>query len=443
MRQQISAPPQAPRRRVSTSSSAHCPLTTDHSPAKGRRAFTLVEMLAVVAIIAILASVLLGALFLATERARHERTRSLINKLHNQMMQRWEEYESRRMPLVLPPNLLTSAQSDPTVLDSIAQAQLIFLYETMRMELPDMYEDLNLQYFDMSIPNLDQEFHSNGLFFDWQNLPAGIKRPDNHLATPEQEYVPAITRAYQLRVLTAAAANADDPTDMAQVVAAVKALGDANTSAEMLYLIMTTATGDEDSGGVHFSQKDIGDTDGDGMPEFIDAWGKPLRWIRWPSGYVNDPAIVGLSLLSSPWGLITDLISGIAADNLIDPDPNPFDPRPVTPATVMANSEPGNLPLPSPPQVLKQGYRLAPLIMSAGPDGEFGIRFDRDDAGLSDPDRATLISNYTDPYYWWIADGEYVRRGTPGKLDIATGAFSPTGEWVHLDNITNHLTEAQ
>ncbi|MBX3415517.1 MAG: prepilin-type N-terminal cleavage/methylation domain-containing protein [Pirellulales bacterium] len=43
-----------PRRRVSTSSSSsavHCPLTTDHSPAKGRRGMTLVELLVVIFIV--------------------------------------------------------------------------------------------------------------------------------------------------------------------------------------------------------------------------------------------------------------------------------------------------------------------------------------------------------------------------------------------------------
>ena len=39
-----------------------------------------------------------------------------------------------------------------------------------------------------------------------------------------------------------------------------------------------------------FTSQDIGDIDGDGAPEFLDGWGKPIRCIRWPAGFVPSPA---------------------------------------------------------------------------------------------------------------------------------------------------------
>jgi prepilin-type N-terminal cleavage/methylation domain-containing protein len=37
-----------------------------------------------------------------------------------------------------------------------------------------------------------------------------------------------------------------------------------------------------------FSDREVKDTDGDGLPEFVDAWGKPLQFFRWPVLYHSD-----------------------------------------------------------------------------------------------------------------------------------------------------------
>ena len=37
-----------------------------------------------------------------------------------------------------------------------------------------------------------------------------------------------------------------------------------------------------------FTDKEVQDTDGDGLPEFVDAWGKPLQFFRWPMLYHSD-----------------------------------------------------------------------------------------------------------------------------------------------------------
>jgi len=37
-----------------------------------------------------------------------------------------------------------------------------------------------------------------------------------------------------------------------------------------------------------FSDKEVQDTDGDGLPEFVDAWGQPLQFFRWPILYHSD-----------------------------------------------------------------------------------------------------------------------------------------------------------
>jgi hypothetical protein len=79
----------------------------------------------------------------------------------------------------------------------------------------------------------------------------------------------------------------------------------------------------------------IGDTDGDGVPEILDAWGRPLGFIRWPVGFVDPDNDTSSTDEFDPY--LTDF------GNFVATVPRPFSVR--------------------------------PLIISAGPDREFGIAF--------------------------------------------------------------------
>jgi prepilin-type N-terminal cleavage/methylation domain-containing protein len=60
--------------------------------------------------------------------------------------------------------------------------------------------------------------------------------------------------------------------------------------AEVLYALLVEGSGP--LGSVFqrddFSDKEVQDTDKDGMPEFVDAWGQPLQFFRWPLLYHSD-----------------------------------------------------------------------------------------------------------------------------------------------------------
>jgi hypothetical protein len=82
-------------------------------------------------------------------------------------------------------------------------------------------------------------------------------------------------------------------------------------------------------------QIDVGDNDGDAMPEFLDAWGQPIRFVLEPKK------------LRLPAGSRTDFFSSAL----------PFDPVVASP-----EESPGGL--------------MRPLIVSPGPDGGYGLESD-------------------------------------------------------------------
>jgi hypothetical protein len=57
------------------------------------------------------------------------------------------------------------------------------------------------------------------------------------------------------------------------------------SNAEILYYFLTqsNALGDSPVANDTFSPSEVKDIDTDGLPEFVDAWGNPLRFYRWPT----------------------------------------------------------------------------------------------------------------------------------------------------------------
>jgi hypothetical protein len=163
-----------------------------------------------------------------------------------------------------------------------------------------------------------------------------------------------------------------------------------NEGAECLYSIVMFIRGEVGYGNWQKVNEDyIGDTDGDTAQEFLDGWGRPISFIRWPSGFKSD-------LQNGQPGAITD-ISDIARS-----DHDPFDPIQTDNA-----------------------YRLVPLIVSAGPDGLFDMATVKLDYNNINTDR----QNGWNPYY--INGG---RRAGETGYDQNN---NQTEDWH--DNIHNHL----
>jgi hypothetical protein len=122
--------------------------------------------------------------------------------------------------------------------------------------------------------------------------------------------------------------------------------------AECLYLILASTRIDDGNALDYFADSEVGDIDGDGMREILDAWGNPIFFLRWAPGYVSE--------LGVPEATQT-------ADWTVAPDG--FDPLHVD----VHWNDTDNL------EHFIKPYQLYPLVVSAGRDGAFDIIFDFDD----------------------------------------------------------------
>lgn len=106
----------------------------------------------------------------------------------------------------------------------------------------------------------------------------------------------AIARKYEFRKAfpqTWAEMSMYNPTVLVnQTIPTVAQRSPTTESAEVLFFLLTKANvlGYPPEGVDVFLSSEYGDTDGNGAPELLDAWGQPLRFYRWPTRLVRDGA---------------------------------------------------------------------------------------------------------------------------------------------------------
>jgi hypothetical protein len=220
--------------------------------------------------------------------------------------------------------------------------------------------------------------------------------------------------------------------------------------AECLYLILSTIRDGDKAALDYFTADEIGDTDGDLMPEILDGWGSPIEFIRWPAGYVEQPGPDGAwgnlnsdddgngtvdDITEAGWPGTDDVVMLTMQTRKYWLAPDPFDPVKVHAGT----SAPAG-PITLFGAAFTPGYLLHPLVVSAGRDREFDIVFDNNPAPPYLNYSPTFANNFPNPYVLVSAaigaSVVTVPVGTPGDANS-----SLTIEY--FDNVTNHDLTSQ
>jgi len=289
-------------------------------------------------------------------------------------MEKWNSYATRRVnidsSILLDDGfgIESTTRRNRGILMAFARHNAIRMM--MKQEMPDRWSDIIHQRVADRLPN------------PANTSPAPIQIAENLSASlgPDNRYnmwltYPAVANSYLRRY------NA-----LVQDVQKIEE----NQGAECLYMIVMLTTGDGEARSL-FSEQDIGDTDEDGAPEFLDGWGRPIHFLRWPAGFAE----AGLSSL-------------MAANADSDHDPLDF------------------FRVRNPPNILTPGsnsaYRLVPLIYSNGADGISDLHTAKD-AIVLDP-----YTVYTD-----------METSITAKLGAAADTNNDGDNW--LDNIHNHLQD--
>ena len=322
-----------------------------------RFAFTLVELLVTIVILSILSSLVLFAMTGALETAKIQQTKTRIAKLDRELSRMWTGYLSRRVPIRF--QRPTTGSNVVTVDDwqnesyrmARQQGRLVALRDLMRLEIPDRKTDVTGDVYPGAV-----DFNGDGIV-DERDRPL-LSRAYHNLASKTQW-----TAKFQ--------------------------------GAECLYMILTVNAGTGSRGRPFLSENEMGDVDGDGMPEILDAWGEPIRFLRWAPGFESPLYDRG--------------------------QPDPFDPHQVDNMWNADSSSGARFP-------------LYPVILSTGPNREFALI-----NGFVDknPYRQQishgLLEWYVDPYH----KTNHLQIGSVSASD----PDHPDPEYSASDDIHNHLVE--
>ncbi|MDR1957572.1 MAG: type II secretion system GspH family protein [Planctomycetaceae bacterium] len=205
--------------------------------------FTLVELLIVIMIIGILASLSIVVTTQAMYSAKVEKTRTTIGKLDDIISEMYESYETRRLPVSTLPST-----SNPNLAHAV---RLWMLRDIIRMEMPCNWN----------------EAETGPLTFSFSGVSGTCNVPDSPLRVMYQNTYNA---TIQRLIDDGKADNVNAAKDMVNHFA----------SGKLLYLIVTLGNPEMREA---FHDSEIA-TDDDDLSYFIDGWNNPIGFLRWAPG---------------------------------------------------------------------------------------------------------------------------------------------------------------
>lgn len=262
--------------------------------AEGRGAFTLVEILVVIAIIGILVSLMGAVVTNSIRKAREAATVALIQKIDGLLDERLKGFERA-----------TKSRDFQRVVESISN------------KLLNQSEDINLN----GTLDSGEDLNGNGV------IDRGVLRlsPKAIEAIARKEFL----RQYFPQRFEELAPNSNVlpattllPTVMSSdpQITFVPANHRRRTeSSALLYYSLTRmhAFGVPPVGESEFGTTEVRDTDGDGLLEFVDAWGRPLRFYRWPTRLIKPNGPYGID--GVPAGGTFGTYGSLGSDDVVVP----------------------------------------------------------------------------------------------------------------------------
>ena len=349
--------------------------------------FTLLELLIVIGLIATLMtlSVVVMSGFLTT--AEVEATSATIQKTFRLLEQRTDAFDrsfkgSRKQLEISRIRFLLARQelfgvSEESIEILAKKAAYRFEFPQRMVERTTIGEDINSN----GILDSGEDINSNGVLDGLDNVPNGAAYPN--LAVGQTASVPGMPFSIYDKIAYPIAlqqlikeGNATPTSDLvnARVTLNWSRHQTATESAELLYytLVYSTSYGSAAVDSDRFTNAEVRDTDGDGLPEFVDAWQQPLRFYRWPTRLIDThPPVPFQPVLSDP-NDATDVIITVDTNNDGIPDTT-VGQRQVAPlerqvASIMLKG------LPLAPALLPDG-RLPRDLLLTDPDDPVGILY--------------------------------------------------------------------
>jgi prepilin-type N-terminal cleavage/methylation domain-containing protein len=286
-----------------------------------RGGFTLVELLAVITIIGIILAFVMVAGMDAVRRAEERATQSLITKLEEGLNDRLEALLQTRPDYATAHLNMAPIYASNGTLAGVQRAQIIAWYDYIKSEIPDVFfpgTDGNypLNFAGNAYPTQTTKPASapyvlplglgdgdpllpqygttgtgvygasypaaGGIYKNLGYLPTGYDGVDNDGNGMVDDYNEGVCHAPNWKT--------QDPAIVATISSNLSTHKHSTARAEMLYALLIEGRGPLGSvfSRDDFTDREVKDTDNDGLPEFIDAWGQPLQFFRWPLLYHSD-----------------------------------------------------------------------------------------------------------------------------------------------------------
>lgn len=259
--------------------------TSSRKPISARRAyggFTLVELLLVVAIIAVLATLSVSVLGSAQNDARVSATRARVSLIQRVLEAELEDYEVRRVPfggaiaglvtdLAPEPPLPTGPWAAGIRNVHVKNLKRMVVADLIRAEMPNGRSNVPTTGAPPIGPPEESlaKFPSDSFRAYVTNLGIDTNTNPSYLFIKNYRFSGGITRWANWNFDP----NVPNTVDSVNARSAEQRLAD---SSELLYAILNQIDFDGSSALDSLGSNAIGDSDGDGQLEIIDAWGEPI-----------------------------------------------------------------------------------------------------------------------------------------------------------------------